>query len=39
MELVRGLATERGLAQPPIAEAEPFSGKAPEQRDLAGSVR
>jgi putative flavoprotein involved in K+ transport len=36
MDLVRKLAAERGLPQPPIPEPDAFSGKAPEQLDLGG---
>jgi putative flavoprotein involved in K+ transport len=34
MRLVRGLAAERGLPEPEIADPEPFRDDAPEQLDL-----
>ena len=36
MDLVRRTASERGLAQPEIAEPEPFGTDAPEELDLSG---
>jgi putative flavoprotein involved in K+ transport len=36
MDLVRKLVAERGLAEPEIAEAEPFDDRAPEELDLTG---
>jgi putative flavoprotein involved in K+ transport len=36
MDLVRTTASQRGLAQPEIAEPEPFVADAPEELDLSG---
>jgi putative flavoprotein involved in K+ transport len=36
MDLVRKVVAERGLAEPAIAEVEPFDASAPEELDLAG---